>query len=371
MIFRLLRSNRKPLSLSLLVFWVVYLLIFLLLDSSPRTPEWLGPQHFSSSLFLGLLVAGVLMSWCRNKIHIGWLSMILASVLVVCLEVVQLYNPIRSFQIQDIIDGIAGAAIGGFVSWITVKLIDERFFIFLTFVVSAIALFVFPIAWLQVSIGGGVLKLNETCDISFTPFIYKKNATAVSSSEWLRLCTFGGEVQSTATGLQFYGGGVRSGDIEGLSAAIRQSGQLTLGVKFTVSKLQGGRRPREIVSISGGGKSQRYLARIYHNGKRANSSIHKSGIEYTRSTMANRLQSDTQEIVIVYDGEKQSTWYNGDLSGIDFTPLELSDIEGDELVVTMGRRPDLLWLPFNGTIEAVFISGSALNSEEIQSIFAY
>ena len=108
-----------------------------------------------------------------------------------------------------------------------------------------------------------------------------------------------------------------------------------------------------------------------HISKRARSSIHKSGVEFTQTTMANRLKKDTQEIVIVYDGEKQSTWYNGDLSGIDFNTLELSDIEWGELAVTMGRRSYLLWLPFNGTVEALFVSGFALTSEEIQTIFEY
>ena len=70
----------------------------------------------TGTLLLTLMVASVLMSRCPDSDHIGWYALISTCVLVVSLELLQLLNPVRAFQFQDIVEGFAGAALGSIIS---------------------------------------------------------------------------------------------------------------------------------------------------------------------------------------------------------------------------------------------------------------
>lgn len=134
-----LQQKKKLTSLILLVFWLGFIYFLLQTDNIPKVPVWLGPPHFTSTALMAFVIVVFLGVWqVRDGRYLGWYALIISIVVVILLEITQTINPTRSFQIQDILDGIAGAAVGSIVGTIVINILSQKVIMILTLVMTAL-----------------------------------------------------------------------------------------------------------------------------------------------------------------------------------------------------------------------------------------
>ncbi len=112
--------------------WLVLLVVLVTADKSPQVGDWAEPAHFFSSVYLAVAVAGLLVTrlLAPTATRLGWLTLIIMVVIVVLLELLQQVSATRTFQLQDIIDGVAGGAVGAIASAVLFhRLGGSRFFV--------------------------------------------------------------------------------------------------------------------------------------------------------------------------------------------------------------------------------------------------
>ena len=276
------------------------------------------------------------------------------------MEAFQILNPQRTIEAQDVIDGIAGAAVGSLISAASLSLCNRRVLVLIATITTVVA-FSSPF-WLQKTTlcTTSHHSVSQWEEIHFKNFTLENdNHNVDSTSNELALCVFGGTAFLSGQNLKLNGGGLRSGPLRGLPAAIRESGQFSFGIKFKTSDLKRGIAPREIVSLAWEGKTNRHLTKFLHRGSTLSTSTRLNGYGSSRASLANRITNKTHQVLVVHDGNQQRTWFDGNLIATDNTPLDISSFpNGEELFLTIGRRSDLRWQPFKGTIETLFVSSS-------------
>ena len=354
-----LYSQKKMLTLILAAAWIAYLLTLLLLDFPPIIPDWAGPAHFSSTVLFTITLASTLAVWAPSKDN-AWRTLLWASVLVIILEAFQLLNPHRTIEAQDIIDGISGAAVGSIISGALFSLFNLRVFVGIATTITVVALSA-PFLLQKITLctaGHHTVNTWEAIHVeNFT--IENDKHSGNSTGAKIALCSFGGTVSIKGKHLNLDGGGLRSGQLKGLPAAIRESGQFSFGIKFKTTDLARGNSPREIVSLAWDGKTNHYLTKILYRGSTITTLTRLDGDRSSKTSLANRITRNTHQVLVAHDGDQQRTWFDGKLVAIENTPLDFSSLPDDELFLTLGLRSDLRWQPFKGTIEALFISSSA------------
>ena len=98
--------------------WFVFMLVMLLRSSvpdlGPRMRFGRGPSgHLAMAAVLGFLVTTV-MSLVRrwSAPAVAWYATLITSVLVAVLEVAQIPVPVRAFELDDLVYGVAGGVLG-------------------------------------------------------------------------------------------------------------------------------------------------------------------------------------------------------------------------------------------------------------------
>jgi len=353
-------NQQKLLTLILAVAWVGYLLILSLVDYPPVIPDWAGPPHFSSTVLFTITLASTLAIWAPSN-NTAWRALFCVSLLVITMEAIQILNPQRTIEAQDVIDGIAGAAVGSIISAASLSLLNSRVLVLIATITTVVA-FSSPFLLQKTTLcTASHHSVNQWEEIYFKNFsIGNDNHSIDSTSNELTLCSFGGTASLSGQHLKLNGGGLRSGPLRGLPAAIRESGQFSFGIKFKTSDLSRGIAPREIVSLAWAGKTNRYLTKFLYRGSTFSTSTRLNGYGSSRASLANRITNNIHEVLVVHDGNQQRTWFDGKLISTDNTPLDISSFpNGEELFLTIGRRSDLRWQPFKGTIETLFVSSTA------------
>ena len=364
----IVKINAKTVSLLVMCVWFVFLLFLLLLNDSPQIPGWLGPPHFTSSVIMAIVAAATISGWRNHKDQqIVWYTLIISTTSVVALEIIQLTNPARSFDVQDIIDGVAGVAVGSMFVAFILKMLSQKFLMPMSVVLILCCLLGTPMLFERVDSCGQPTPVAN--DWSKLQVLVPVLANDSSPGDFAKVCAFDGPVKEIDKGIDFNHGGVRSASLSGLSDAIRRSGQLTFGIEFSPVSTEFTDLPRHIGSLAIGGEAKYYLARAYHNGTRASASVRLNRFEHSNSTVANRISEGRQSIVIAHDGVKMQQWVNGQLTNIVFTPMDLTELRDGELVLTLGRRSDGRWLPYMGQINQVVIGAQAVSGSSVSELF--
>lgn len=350
----------KGISVLLVSLWIGALSTLMLVDSSPQLPTWLGPPHFTSSLILSVVLASVLSSYWPECDNIGWYSAIVACGIVLLLEFIQIFSEVRSVEQKDIIEGVAGAYVGG----VFASAIQWRFtstcLVWLSLTGTFIVVSCIP--WLvkdntpQIC-HGSIVGNDQWGNVLFDEFSHGfLHATSTNSKKTVSVCTFGGDVLITNDGLRLSGAGMYTISLKGLAEEIRSSGRLTLGVTFKAEDLELTRFPKEIVSLSVG---NRFIARVIQNGYSASSTFSGGRWNRTGANMTNRLTGSMQNIVTTYERGTQRTWIDGEMVSVEKNQIDLlSDQEQGEVTLNIGRRSTLHWPPFIGLVNSIYISAS-------------
>ena len=165
------------------------------------------------------------------------------------------------------------------------------------------------------------------------------------------------------------GGGLISTELAGLREALSRNGQLTFGVKFKTNILNAGRPPRLVVALQSIDKTPSIIARLIQNGPNATISFSFQPWQGSSTVLANRLQNRYHEVVLTYDGNVQTTYFDGLPVGTETTNIEPIDASGSELILNIGKRTDRRRNPFIGEINAIAIGTRSLSADEVAAIF--
>jgi hypothetical protein len=350
---------------------VIFLAILLNIDKVPRLGAWAEPAHFTSSLFLAIAVAAVLLAggMANGASQTGWLTLIVVTMMVVLLECLQPIFSARNFEFQDMIDGVAGGASGGLLSAALVRWLGFNRFFNLSITASVLVLLV---------VSGLSLKPRPpvTACSAPSPVVdwslaviddFKRVGEQIHSSNAV-FCEFAAGVDTDDGELVLQGGAVASAPLKGLLKASAQSGQLTFGVRFKSDTDKRPRWPGVVASVVRGDHSGRTFARVLWRGKNLFTSIRLNPFENTSTSISKRVSDRYHEVVIVYDGEWQTTWFDGEAVGFERTLLDPPAAQ-DILTLELGWRKDDRWQPFRGRIDSIVIAGEAVQASEIASLF--
>lgn len=361
-----------------LVGWVVFLVVLLTLDKSPTLGAWAGPPHFSSSVFLALTVAGFLVAsrWATTALATGWWTLVTLAALVVALELIQQVSEARSFQLQDIIDGVAGGATGALLGACCVRLLGSVRFVWLALLQSML-----------VPVGTILLVIPPAPSASPTPvqacgaeppqvdwshayienFVPRGDRIAAGS---LILCPFADGVRAQDGVLMLDGGAVQSAALSGLMRAMSERPTITFAMRFKSASLARTKRPTVVAAIVRNGKSGQFVARVLTHGENLAAAIRMNRFENTSTQIVGRVAMRYHEIAIVYDGESQKTYFDGELIGYERTTL--APVTGkDVLTLELGWRSDGHWVPFEGEIASVLVATHAVAADEVAQLFAH
>jgi len=347
-------------------------------DISLRMGSWAGPPHFTSSVFLALVIASVIAVW-RNagSSNPGWPTLVVASALVFCLECIQLINPRRAFQLADIIEGIAGAAVGAMLSALLYRALGRRLFGGVFTICASLVLLSsmifreFDDPKEEISCNHQPWPLANWQALNISRFVQHESFISASAdNQTTHFCVFAGDVVTENGSLVIEDGGILSVPLNGLAAAIKKTGTLSFGVRFQAEQQQAGGPPRLVAGISPEGDKIRYLARVLQNGPHVGASLQFNRWEYSGTSMPNRVENRLHDLVIVYDGKQQTTWLDGTVTGTEHAHLNTPPDDGRELVLHIGKRTDERWLPYRGKIEAIYIGTSPLTQEQIATVFS-
>lgn len=373
-------SRLRWATLLLVLGWIFYLLVLLTDDFSRQIPPWAGPPHFTSIAILALVIASAIAIWRNaNPTGLGWLTLVIGSGLVISLECAQLINPLRTFQIADIIEGVAGAATGAMLSVLLFRALGRKLFShIITAGATGALLFCIFLFWENEP------RIKELrCHQQSLPDLnwqastisnFKKHENKISANVndyFTRFCIFDGLVTIENSSLVMKGGGLLSVPLTGLATAIRKTGTLSFGIRFNAHQQKADGPPHLIAGLTREGKSISYLARFSHNGPHLGASLQFNRREYSGTSMANRIENRSHEVVIVYDGVQQTTWLDGVVVGTEKAQLKPPIDDGNELVLHLGKRTDGRRMPYDGNIEAIYIGTIPLKNEHINSIFTH
>lgn len=346
----------------------------LTLPDLPVYPVWLGPPHFPSSVVLAIAFAALLATWrSAARVEIAWTTLLCGSTVVVLFEILQLINPARTFELDDILFGIAGISAGTILAYFLIRLLGK-----MTFASTAmVSTLIVGVSLGYVATQGYSVK-NLACGIQassrsswdsmlITDFTHNEGA---STGDNIGFCVSQDEI--IAGNNISYSADLRL-VLDGLAEAVRQQRTFVMGIHFTTRQSSSF---SEIISFTWQGTATRYFARLSRRGKHLMANLmanlqFNSG-EQTRTAMANRVEpGKLLELVMVYDGSQQTTWLNGTLVGLEVTFLN-PPTNNTELVLNIGQISDRRsWVPFEGDIKAIYLGTQVLTPAQIQSVFSY
>lgn len=337
----------------------------------PVFPDWTGPAHFSSSVLLAVVFAAVLVTWCKiTTVETAWLTVVSGSALVVILEVVQRVNPVRSFQLEDILFGVAGISTGAVVAYLFVSALGKIKFAALA-IISTVAAGVFLHHY---SAQGFAIAKNLSCGIeastasSWDSVLLDdfSQQSGIATSDKLRFCADQGDIV-TIGGIR-YTADLRI-SLDGLADAVREHRRFVMGVQFETSQQSA---VSEIFSLTWSATANRYFARVYRSAKHLTALLQFNSGERTVSSLTNRVErGKVQELFMVYDGKQQTTWLNGEIVSMEINHLNIPTNKNVELVLNIRQTADRKgWVPFKGDIMGIYLGTQPVNEADMRSIFS-
>ena len=369
---RALFLDRWQVRLGTLVFacWLVLLAILVTADKSPQLGDWAEPAHFFSSVFLAVAVAGLLIArgLAVTATRLGWLTLIIVVVIVVLLELLQQVSVTRAFQLQDIIDGVAGGAIGAIVSAVLFhRLGGSRFFV-ISLVQSVVVMLVVTFLSTAESSRHCDVPSNVAFDWSqarIENFHTTDDGIAAGNAVF---CEFRSGVVTRDGELVLDGGALVSAPLHGLLDALAASGQITFAIRFKSATTEQPTWPGVVAALIRDDKSFRPLARVSWYARNLAAVVRLNHYEGTSTSMAKRVTSRYHEVAIVYDGEWQTTYFDGEAVGFERTILDPADPQG-KVTMELGWRSDDRWQPFHGVIQSIVISATAMSAAQVGGLF--
>lgn len=343
----------------------------LLLSSElPVFPDWVGPAHFSSSVVLAVAFAAVFAVWfSKTTVETVWLALLFGSALVVLLEVLQQVNPVRNFQFEDILFGLAGISAGAVVAYLLISLIGNTRFATIT-IISTAAVVVFlgyfstkSASFVNLSCGVNTSTASSWDAVLFDDF---SQQSGVATSDKLQFCVAQNDI--VASNDISYVAALRI-SLDGLADAVREQRSFAMGIQFETAQQHAF---SEIFSLTWAGTANRYFARFHRSAKHLVAMLQFNGGERTVSSLANRVEpNEVQELFMIYDGKQQTTWLNGEIVSTEVNYLSLPSSKDTELVLNIRQTADRKnWVPFEGNIMGIYLGTRILNDAEIQSIFS-
>lgn len=369
--------------------WIIYLIYLLTAQASPELGSWAGSPHLSTSVLLALTLSAVLSPAFSSIPLLGWWTIVYSTFFIIGFESLQLLVPGRSFQFIDIAEGVAGAAIGAMIGTVARGILGSSTYVWLV-IFTAVLVLVASLFLLRVDQPEsevscvqpviGSLNWDKVWVHNFD--VAQANEKLVSSSIG-SLCMFDSEPDkpiievkrtkplftSDDHNLLLSGAGLVSSKLVGLRDALSKSGELTFGVRFKTNNLEAGRPPRLVVALQSMDKSPQMVARLIQNGSNASTTFSFQPWQGSSTVLANRLRDQYHEIVLTYDGAVQTTYFDGSLAGTEITTIEAIDFAGSELILTIGKRVDRRWTPFDGEINAIVIGSKSLSANEVVTVF--
>lgn len=349
--------------------WLVLLVVLVTADKSPQLGDWAEPAHFFSSVFLAVAVAGLLVTrlLAPTATRLGWLTLIIMVVIVVLLELLQQVSATRTFQLQDIIDGVAGGAVGAIASAVLFhRLGGSRFF-----VISLVQ----SVAVMLVVIVLSTAESPPHCDAQSAAFDWSQarienfhttdDGIAAGNAVF---CEFRSGVTTRDGELVLDGGALVSAPLTGLLDALAASGQITFAVRFKSATTDKPTWPGVVAALIRDDKSFRPLARVSWYAKNLAAVLRFNHYEGTSTSMAKRVTNRFHEVAIVYDGEWQTTYFDGEAVGFERTVLDPADTQG-KVSMELGWRSDDRWQPFRGVIQSIVISATAMSAAQVGGLF--
>ena len=388
-------SVQHKLALAVCVCWIFYLIYLLTAQVSPQLGEWAEPSHLTSSILLALALSTVLSPSFSNNSLLGWWTIVTSTLFIIGFECLQLLAPGRTFQFIDIAQGIAGAAIAAMVGGLVSRIIGRYAYVWLAIFVAIVTFFT-SLLLLRVDnpesaiiCAQPVTSLeNQDLVVIHTFNTSQSDSNLVTTSNG-SLCIFDSApeerlidlnatpdsnstnqfVTTKNRSLLLNGGGLISTELAGLREALSRNGQLTFGVKFKTNILNAGRPPRLVVALQSIDKTPSIIARLIQNGPNATISFSFQPWQGSSTVLANRLQNRYHEVVLTYDGNVQTTYFDGLPVGTETTNIEPIDASGSELILNIGKRTDRRRNPFIGEINAIAIGTRSLSADEVATIF--
>lgn len=359
----------KTATLISLLLCLATLAVLLLKSDPPDFPDWVEPAHFSSNLILAIALAACLAAWrSARTVEVAWLTLVSGSGLVVVLEIIQLANPQRSFEISDILFGFAGISLGAIFSYVLIRLLNRKNFsaliVAVNVLVATFLIFFFiktnPVRALSCEIQQP--DSSDWTSVLLSDFSHQKG---LLTNNKMGFCTTQEEI--VAKNGTVYTAPLRL-TLNGLAERVRQQHSFVIGIQFNSSSIQS---YSEIASITWHGTANSYFARINRSGQHLMAMLRFDGGERTSTSLANGVtQGKLQELIIQYDGKRQTTWLNGELRGTEVSTINPLKTKDRELVLNITQTSDRKWwVPFEGEIKAVYLGTQVLEAADIPSIF--
>ena len=352
------------------LFSLVALSALLILSDLPAFPDWVGPAHFSSSFIIALTLTAFLATWLSNtRLETAWLTLISGCFLVVLLEVFQLINPARNFELEDILMGVAGISAGAILSYYLLQLLGEKVFaplvIVCAFIMGTYLFYFANKAATAKNLSCGIASETETnwSSVLITDFSHNKG---VAVNGGIEFCVAGAEI--VARNDVRYSADLRL-SLDGLAEAVIKERTFVMGIQFKTTQTQ---KFSEIISLTWQDTATGYFARLFRRGEHLMAYLQFNGGERTSTSMTNSIVPEMlQELVFVYDGSQQTTWLNGEIAGFEKNFLDLPRKKSTELVLNIGQSSDReWWVPFEGEITSIYLGTKVPTEVEIESIFS-
>ncbi len=328
------------------------------------------PAHFSSSLFLAIALSACIVSWRPATIlETSWQTLVVGSVLVVLLEILQLVNEQRSFELNDILFGVAGVSAGAMGSYGLMRLLGKVVYtpvvIALCFFASTSVIYFYGKTNLIHALSCELQQAKKLNWASVLITDFNKNTATVASEE-IGFCIAQNDI--VAKNDVVYTAPLRL-TLSGLADAVREQQSFAIALQFTSTSSQSF---SEIASITWQGTANSYFARINRSGKHLFAMLQFNGGERSSTSLANGLkQGQQQELVIQYDGKNQTTWLNGVVAGTETGVLNPPKGKNAELVLNIAQTSDRKWwVPFEGEITGIYLGTTVLEFEDINGLFA-
>lgn len=387
-------SGQRSLLAMVTVGWLVFIVVLLVRSTTPDLGVASGPgEHLFVSAVFSFVLTGLAATVGRWSVPtLAWYATVASSIIVLALELIQIVVPVRAFEVKDLAFGIAGTVLGTAGAALLILVVGRLMVVRLMLVLGSFGLVVGVAA--AVVRDPSVIEARaaaevEDCTTETDPAVdgeqwigssvgfLARTDDCITTTAW-PLAAFGGSVELSpaedgagrASLLSFEGGGVVSGPLPGLPAALNGQPELSLGIRFRVRDRSVGEGASSLMRLLIDGQPNRPLAQISirgpHIGVDVLSGEPSVGLELNLADAI--TDSRFHELIVVYETGEAVAYLDGQaVAGATGTPFRIKP--RGELNVSMGQRIDQRWKPLDGEIEAILISPQALDADQVPDVF--
>ena len=366
--------------------WLLLALVAMLVSSSPDLGPIVGSaQHLLLGLVLSIMVAAALALVTNGRpATVAWAAVLSTGAALVAYELLQLAVPVRSFQWADLSYGVTGVTLGGFVALIGMRYGDTFIaavagFGGVALVLAAIGFVILPRDELRVPVASRLAGCSTTgrqmtidWDRQLLPLSNTGSGCVVAGET--PLVPFGARLTAprtgTTAGVTLDGGGLLSGPLEGLQAAIETTDAMSFGVRFESTETSDDLTPVVVARITIDGDPARPVAQILRRGPHltVNVGAGRPVVGVGLPLLDRASPGAFQELVVTYESGVAIAYLDGQLiSRASIDPFEFA-IDGP-LTLEVGWRADERWRPLRGTVSSLVIASRALEQAEVATAF--